>query len=625
MSVWKSKKRKMQNKNMQVKIGAQYAKGKGCSFIVWAPHARSVSLCMVSPPQQKIPLARDDQGYWRVSVNNLMAGARYFYELDGRVKRPDPASFFQPEGVHKASEVIDHAVFSWSDQKWRNLPLKEYIIYEIHAGTFSSEGTFDGIIGKIGHLKKLGVNAIELMPVAQFPGKRNWGYDGVYPFAVQNSYGGPQGLKGLVDACHKQSIAVILDVVYNHLGPEGNYLNQFAPYFSDKYKTPWGSAVNFDDGYSYGVRNYFVQNALYWFQQYHIDALRLDAVHGIFDMSAKHILRELAENIDALCKEKNRQHYLIAESDLNDTRLVKTKALGGYGLNAQWNDDFHHALHTLLTKEGTGYYKDFGSLQHLTKAIKNGFVYDWAFSQFRKRFHGSPCVGLPSWQFIVFSQNHDQIGNRFLGERLSSLVSFEQLKLAAGTVILSPYIPLLFMGEEYGEASPFLYFIHHSDTAFIEAVREGRKKEFSHFNWKRIPPDPQSPKTFERCKLNWGSMLKKRHGILFHFYQELIKIRKEVPAFAHLSRNDLEINQLDRGQVIIMYRWYKKSKAIVIAHFGKQDALVDLDIPEGTWHKRIDSNEACWLGQGSALPKTLSGKTASCIKRGSLVVYIRGK
>lgn len=621
----KWRKKKMRNKSAGEKIGAWYSSGKGCSFVVWAPLAREVSLCILNSSPRKIPLRRDQMGYWKVELGNVMPGARYAYQLEDKVIRPDPASFFQPEGVHKASQVINHGDFRWNDQNWVNFLFEKYIIYELHVGIFTSEGIFQAAIEKLGYLKKLGVNAIELMPVAQFPGKRNWGYDGVYPFAVQNSYGGPQGLKKLVAACHKQSIAVILDVVYNHLGPEGNYLGQFAPYFTDKYKTPWGSAINFDDAYSYGVRNYFVQNALYWFEHYHIDALRLDAVHGIFDMSAKHILRELRESTEEFCKKNSRSHYLIAESDLNDTKLVKMKALGGYGLNAQWCDDFHHALHTLLTKEDGGYYQDFGGLGHLTKAMKNGFVYDWEYSPFRRRFHGSSSVNVPSSQFVVFSQNHDQIGNRFFGERLSSLVPFERLKLAAGIVILSPYVPLLFMGEEYGEDSPFFYFIHHSDAALIEAVREGRKGEFSRFKWGKTPPDPQDKGTFDRCKLKWNSIAQKKHKVLFIFYRELIKARKEVLAFERLSKNGLEINQLDRKQVIIMYRKYKMSKAILFANFSEKDANVPVNIPDGKWHKRIDSNDLCWLGKGSALPKTLSGKTELCVKSGGLSVYIRGE
>ncbi|MBU2102205.1 MAG: malto-oligosyltrehalose trehalohydrolase [Candidatus Omnitrophota bacterium] len=614
----------MESKRTEVKIGAHYSKGNGCEFSVWAPRAKSMSLRIVGPSRQKVALTRDDRGYWKAVVSGIKPGARYLYELSDGAMRPDPASFFQPQGVHKASCVIDHADFCWRDRAWRNIPLKDYIIYELHAGTFSSEGTFEAITKKLRYLKRLGINAIELMPVAQFPGERNWGYDGAYPFAVQNSYGGPQGLKKLVDACHRNSIAVILDVVYNHLGPEGNYSGQFAPYFTDKYKTPWGSAVNFDDAYSAGVRNYFVQNALYWFEYYHIDALRLDAVHGIFDMSAKHILWELAEHTEEFCAKKGSKHYLIAESDLNDTRLVRTKAQGGYGLSAQWCDDFHHALHALLTGEDEGYYKDFGSPGDLHKAITSGFVYDGNYSCFRKRFHGSSSIAIPASQFVVFSQNHDQIGNRLFGERLSSLVSFEYLKLSAGMVMTAPYIPLLFMGEEYGEEAPFLYFIHHSDSALIDAVREGRKNEFKDFKWEKIPPDPQSKETFARCKLGWSKLSGKRQRAMFNFYRALIALRTKTPALAHLSKNNLRIHQLGNERVVVIYRSHAASRAMVIVNVSAQDVQCPVNIPGGRWQKRIDSGDTCWLGKGSALPKALSGKAVLHMRSGAFAVYLKG-
>lgn len=606
-------------------IGAVYLPGKGCDFVVWAPLLEGVVLCLEGPDDCRMPMQKDAEGYWRLHLDTVGSAARYAYELNGSARRPDPASFFQPEGVHAASQVIDHASFCWNEAGWQNPPLENYIIYELHIGTFTPEGTFQAAIEKLGHLKKLGINAIELMPVAQFPGERNWGYDGTYPFAVQNSYGGPDGLKKLVDACHRQSIAVILDVVYNHLGPEGNYLGEFAPYFTDKYKTPWGRAVNFDDAYSYGVRNYFAQNALYWFKHYHIDALRLDAVHGIVDMSAKHVLRELVEKTEEFCRKNNRRHYLIAESDLNDTRLIKTKAQGGYGLDAQWCDDFHHALHTLLTKERTGYYKDFGRLEHLTKAIKEGFVYDWKFSSFRSRFHGSSSANIPALKFVAFAQNHDQVGNRLFGERLSRQVSFEQLKLAAGTIILSAYIPLVFMGEEYGEDSPFLYFIEHSDPGLIEAVRQGRKKEFIHFKWKEEPPDPQDQTTFDKSKLAWEKISRKPHNVLYDFYRELIKLRKEILVFSRSSKKDFEINLLDREQAVIIYRRHKASRAIMIANFGEADADISLSIPVGKWKKIIDSSDSRWLGRGSRLPKMLGGKAKICVRPFSLSIYVRGK
>ena len=437
-----------------------------------------------------------EDGYWRASVEDLSPESLYMYRLEQERNHPDPASYYQPKGVHNPSQVIDHDSIHWEDNDWRGIHLSQMIIYELHTGTFTSEGTFDAIIPRIDDLIHLGVNAIELMPVAQFPGERNWGYDGVYTFAVQNSYGGPKGLKGLVNECHKRGIAIILDVVYNHLGPEGNYLWDFGPYFTDKYKTPWGSAINMDDAYSNGVRNFFIENALYWFNNYHIDALRLDAIHGIVDTSAKPFLYELGERVADFSDNMSRRFFLIAESNLNDPKVIMPRDLGGYGIDAQWCDDFHHSLHTLITGEASGYYIDFGRLEHLTKSFQEGFVYSGQYSHYRKRNHGNSSRERPANQFVVFSQNHDQIGNRMLGQRMSLLTSLEGLKLAAGITLLSPFIPLLFMGEEYGEEIPFLYFISHSDSDLIKAVREGRREEFKDFRWEGEPPDPQSINAF---------------------------------------------------------------------------------------------------------------------------------
>jgi maltooligosyltrehalose trehalohydrolase len=411
-------------------------------------------------------------------VQGVKPGTRYFYRLDGNTERPDPASKFQPEGVHGPSQVIDPH-FVWEELHWSGIPFSHYVLYELHVGTFTAQGTFDAIVPHLDELKDLGITSIEIMPVAQFPGDRNWGYDGVYPGAVQNSYGGPEGLKRLIDACHQRGLAVTLDVVYNHLGPEGNYLCDFGPYFTDRYHTPWGAAINFDGPDSDAVRRFFIENALSWVTEFRLDALRLDAVHGIFDFSALHFLQELAAAVHEQAERLNRRIYVIAESDLNDVRLVSSPELGGYGLDAQWNDDFHHALHTLLTGERTGYYEDFGRIQDLAKAFAEGFVYSGAYSPARRRRHGNTSKDLAADRFVVCAQNHDQVGNRLKGDRLSALVSFEGLKLAAAVVLLSPFIPLLFMGEEYGETAPFPYFVSHSDPDLIEVVRRGRRAEFA--------------------------------------------------------------------------------------------------------------------------------------------------
>ncbi|MBD3290350.1 malto-oligosyltrehalose trehalohydrolase, partial [candidate division KSB1 bacterium] len=467
-----------------MRIGAHYNDNKTCEFTVWAPLPEKVELKLKKTTERTIRMSRDRRGYWHATVKDISVHTNYTYLLNGETERPDPASFWQPHGVHQASQVVNHKKFRWTDKEWSGISLKEMIIYELHVGTFTEKGTFKEIIPRLKRLLELGVNTIEIMPVAQFPGERNWGYDGVYPFAVQNSYGDPDSLKKLVNECHKLGLAVVLDVVYNHLGPEGNYLRDFGPYFTDKYKTPWGEAVNFDDEFSDEVRNYFIENALYWFDNYHIDALRLDAIHAIFDMSAKKFLQELAERVQQFSHDNLRKHYLIAESDLNNSTVISPREMGGYGLDAQWADDFHHSVHTLLTGEEAGYYQDFGETGHLIKALENAVVYTGQYSEYRKRSHGNSYRDQHASQFVVAIQNHDQVGNRMMGERLSHLISFEGLKLAAGVLLLSPYIPLIFMGEEYGESSPFLYFVSHGDPNLIKAVREGRKSEFKSFRWK---------------------------------------------------------------------------------------------------------------------------------------------
>lgn len=510
-------------------VGAFYSTDSGTRFVVWAPLCNDIRLQIEGPEPRSIALAKDEYGYWSVSLADAPAHTQYKYIVDGKQTWPDPASFFQPHGVHAASEVIDHSLFSWTDDSWKGAALADYIIYEVHIGTFTPEGTFAAACEKLDHLCDLGVTAVEIMPVAQFPGERNWGYDGAYPYAVQNSYGGPDGLKQFVDRAHAKGLAVILDVVYNHLGPEGNYLWAYAPYFTDTYKTPWGNAINFDDAYSYGVREYFIQNALYWCRYFHIDALRLDAIHGIYDIGAKHFLKELHQRVERLSHETKKKHYLIAESDLNDVRVISDLAHGGYGLDAQWSDDFHHSVHALFTGEGKGYYEDFTQPEDVVQAITQGFVYDWKYSPHRKRFHGSSSAEVPADKLVIAIQNHDQVGNRMCGDRLSSLVPYDALKCAAALMLLMPYVPLIFMGEEAALDSPFLYFVSHSDPDLIQAVRDGRRAEFSSFGWDKEPPDPQDEKTFLRSKFSWEALAEEKHKRMRDLYAHVIQIRKEYP------------------------------------------------------------------------------------------------
>jgi maltooligosyltrehalose trehalohydrolase len=509
-------------------LGATYLGEGRCRFLLWAPLAQTVEVHIVAPQERLIPLEKTLRGYYQAIVEAVEPGSLYIYRLDGQKERSDPASRYQPQDVHGPSQVVDTR-FPWEDGGWFGRPWRDYIMYELHVGTFTAEGTFDTIIPYLDELKDLGITAIELMPVAQFPGSRNWGYDGVYPYAAQHTYGGPEGLQRLVNACHQQGLAVVLDVVYNHLGPEGNYLGDFGPYFTDRYKTPWGLALNFDGPQSDEVRRFFIENALYWITACHIDALRLDAVHAIVDHSAYPFLDELAAAVHEQAEWLNRRVHVIAESDLDDTRIIRPRELGGYRHDAQWNDGFHHALHTLLTGECDGYYRDFGKVAHLAKAFAEGYVYSGQFSVFRQRRHGNSSRLVPAHKFVVCAQNHDQVGNRMLGERLGQLVSFEGLKLAAGVVLLSPCIPLLFMGEEYGETAPFPYFMSHSDPELIEAVRQGRREEFAAFAWESEPPDPQGEAVFQHAKLNHSLRYEAHHAVLGAFLKNSYGYAKRFP------------------------------------------------------------------------------------------------
>ena len=605
-------------------LGADYLGEGRCRFTVWAPAVRQVEVKIVSPREKVFRLEKNERGYHQATIEGVEPGTLYLYRLGGDKERPDPASRFQPQGVHGPSQVVNPD-FSWKDECWFGLPLRDYIIYELHVGTFTPEGTFEAVIPHLQDLKNLGITAIELMPVAQFPGSRNWGYDGTYPFAVQNSYGGPDGLKHLVNGCHQIGLAVVLDVVYNHLGPEGNYLADFGPYFTDRYRGPWGNPINFDGPYSDEVRRFFIQNGLYWVREFHLDGLRIDAIHGIPDFSAQPFLEELAATIHEQAERLNRRVYLIAESDLNDSRIVRSRDLGGFGLDAQWNDDFHHALHTLLTNEDSGYYQDFGDLQHLVKSFRQGFVYSGDYSFYRKRRHGNSSRRLSAERFVVFSQNHDQVGNRAQSERLSTLVSFEALKLAAAVVLLSPFIPLLFMGEEYGETAPFYYCISHSDPDLIEAVRRGRNEEFASFRWQGEPPDPQEEATFLRCKLNHDLSFTGQHKILRAFYGDLIRLRRELPALRNLDKERLEVTGLEQEKILLWRRWSGKQEAAGVFHFGKQEKTLSLPLPEGHWRKQVDSADSTWSGPGSTIPPELSseGRASLRLPPESCVVFTR--
>ena len=583
-------------------IGATPLASGDWKFVVWAPHHEKVELHLLDAKTPFHEMERNPVGYHMATVAGVPTGARYLFRLGGELERPDPASRFQPEGVHGASQVVDLRAFSWTDTRWKGFALEDSVFYELHVGTFTQEGTFASLTSRLDDLAKLGVNTIELMPVAQFPGARNWGYDGAYPYATQNSYGSPRDLQTLVDAAHARGLAVTLDVVYNHLGPEGNYLADFGPYFTDHYCTPWGAALNFDGAYSDEVRQLFIQNALYWLENFHIDALRLDAIHGIFDASAVPFLAELANEVAALSSRVGRKLHLIGESDLNDARTMRPTGDGGLGMDAQWSDDFHHSVHTLLTGEKAGYYEDFGELCHLATTLKQGWCYAGNYSRYRRRKHGNAPPKIAASRFVVCIQNHDQVGNRAIGDRLSRLVTFESLKLAAGITLLSSFTPLLFMGEEYGETAPFQYFTSHGDRELGEAVRRGRKEEFRAFGWKGELPDPQAESTFQASKLNRALANEEPHRTLQLFYQRLLRLRRDwdIGRLAQIS-----VTQLESAKALSVVYGRLSPALAMLFHFGDASARVVPRLATGTWEKRFDSADLEWLGPGACAPSIL--------------------
>ena len=579
--------------------------GEHATFCVWAPEKRDVELVLVEPVSRTLRMT-ERHGYHVCTVDGIQEGQRYGYRLDGGSSvLPDPASRHQPDGVHGMSAVLDRT-FEWSDEGWRGPRLEEYVLYELHVGTFTPEGTFDAAAERIDHLCDLGITVIELMPVTQFPGGRNWGYDGVFPYAVQHTYGGPRGLKRLVDRCHAAGMAVCLDVVYNHLGPEGNVLSRFGPYFIDRYITPWGDALNFDGLGSDHVREYFIRNALQWVDEFHIDALRLDAVHAILDQSAHPFLTELAERVHEFARASGRNISLIAESDLGDPRMVRAVKRGGIGMDAQWLDDFHHALHTVLTGERTGYYRDFGRLEQLGRAFRDCFVYSGQFSEYRGRRHGAPADGLSPHRFIVYAQNHDQIGNRMTGDRLARTLTLEQTKLAAAAVLLSPFTPMLFMGEEYGETAPFPYFVSHSDPALVEGVRRGRAEEFSAFAWAGEPPDPQSEETFRSAVLDWDCRSREEHATLLSLHRELLRARRELAPYRTPGRSRVDAGADAASALLRVTLSSEAGDALLLLHFGTAPCATSA--PQGArWRMRIDTAATEWGGPGRVEPRILTG------------------
>ena len=539
------------------------------AFSVWAPDARRVD---VEVAGQLVPMSVADsrRGWWTAAAP-APAGTDYTFRVDGGEPLADPRSPRQPRGPDGASQTYDHGAFAWTDDIWRGVPLPGAVIYELHVGTFTPEGTLDAAIGRLDHLLSLGITVVELMPVAAFPGERGWGYDGIGLWAVHEPYGGPDALKRFVDACHGRGLAVYLDVVYNHVGP-GNKLAAFGPYFTDVYATPWGPAVNLDQAWSDEVRSFIIDNALMWLRDYHVDGLRLDAVHAFQDHRAVHVLEELSVAVDELAAASRRPLVLVAESDMNNPRLITPRAAGGYGLTGQWDDDFHHAVHALVTGERQGYYRDFGAIAAVAKVLAGAYFHDGTWSSFRQRTHGRrvDTRTTPASQFVVFAQDHDQVGNRAVGDRLPAILAGHPhrdglLRIAAGLVLTAPFTPMLFMGEEWGADTPWQFFTDHIDPFFAEAVSNGRRSEFARHGWEFAEvPDPQDKETFLRSKLDWSQPAGEPHASLLGWYRSLLALRR--------SRTELTDPRLDAVRVAYdeEARWlavYRGSLSIV-ANFG---------------------------------------------------------
>jgi maltooligosyltrehalose trehalohydrolase len=594
-------------KKWGLRFGASVRSGYSVEFRVWAPNLTSLAVRVMGgnegEPSRTIPMRQSSDSEFVATVPQVGAGADYVYVLDGERERPDPVSRWQPGGVHAPSRVVDPASFRWSDQGWSGIPLRDFIIYELHTGTFTREGTFESMIPRLPYLRDLGITAIEIMPVAEVPGNRNWGYDGASLYAPQSSYGGPTGLKKLVDACHQHGLAVVLDVVYNHLGPEGNYLPEFAPCFTDTHHTPWGKAINFDGPESDGVRRFIIDNALYWLTEYHVDALRLDAIHGIYDFGARHILDELSQAFQDQARRLQRQAWLIAESDLEDVRIINPRAKGGYAFDAQWHDDFHHALYALLTGQREGFLMDFGAVANLSKSVTEGFVFDWKYSHYRRRHYGSSSKDRPGEQLVGFIQNHDQVANTSLGKRLSSLVSAGQQKLAAVLTLSSPFLPLLFMGEEYGETAPFLYFTSFDDPGLAAAVTAGRKKELgSHYSESEFA-DPQAPGTFEHCNLDWSKTDVSPHAEILRLYRDLISLRRRHLSLANCRKELTEVQFNEQRKWLLMKRSDPSgSGALLVFNLSSEAQSIPVLDSDHSWRLALWTGDAIYGGGSGSRP-----------------------
>ncbi|MCL2358501.1 malto-oligosyltrehalose trehalohydrolase [Candidatus Bathycorpusculum sp.] len=602
-------------------VGADFQNGT-CRFIVWAPNQHHLTL-VLPEENQRFSMDKSGDGYWIYTLDGLKAGTRYLYELDDKTQKPDPASHYQSEGVFGASQVIDHDAFCWSDQKWRGLGLKDLIFYELHVGTFTPAGTLKAIQGRIKELHELGINAVELMPITQFSGIRNWGYDSVFPYAVHNSYGKPDDLKALVNECHNHGVALFMDCVYNHLGPEGSCLNSYGPYFPSTRIGRWGASVNLDGPQNEGVRNYFLENLIHWLSRYHLDGIRLDAVLSMHDKRSPHFLAELNKKVYGYAKTVIRKTYLIAESGYNIPQVLTPINRGGFGFDAQWLDDFQHALFALLTGEREGYYNGYGSVQDLAETLTDGFVFVGDEPNYKRKRPDESYSWIPADQFIVFSQNHDQVGNRLLGDRLTALSGFEAAKLAAGVILLSPYVPLLFMGEEYGETAPFQFFIDYQSNELAESVRAGRKREFALFHWQGEVPDPQNIQTFEKSKLNWQTRNTEQGQKILSYYRALIKLRKKHPIFQPQTKRQIKCIRT-KAQVLFVHKQSHNAEAVIIANCAKTPVRCDFPLEDGTYVKVLDSSDFVYDDLGPTLPTfTIKDGYTHTLSAFNLVVLLK--
>jgi len=526
------------------------------SFSVWSPSAATVSLTAAG---REIAMSQRDGGWWQVDSDDVPHGGDYGFTIDGTGPLPDPRSRWQPAGVHGPSRVYLHDRFEWTDGGWRGIALPGSIVYELHVGTFTAEGTLDAALARLDHLVSLGIDLVELMPVAAFPGNAGWGYDGVHPFAVHDAYGGPDALKRFVDECHARGLGVVLDVVYNHLGPSGNYLPQFGPYFTERHQTPWGAGINLADDGSHEVRRWITDNALMWLRDYHVDGLRLDAVHALADDSDEHLLAELAREVDVLATKVRRPLSLIAESDLNQPAMVTPRECGGLGMTAQWSDDFHHALHTLLTGESQGYYADFAAdpFAALKKTLTEAFFHARTWSSFRDANHGEPVdtARFPGHRFLAYLQDHDQVGNRATGDRITATISPGLARVGAALVLTSPYTPMLFMGEEWAASTPWQYFTDHQEPELADAVRQGRRREFADHGWAAEDvPDPQDPATVERSRLDWDELAREPHSSVLEWHRQLIALRRAEPDLADPRLDSVQVRYDESARWVVVER-----------------------------------------------------------------------